>query len=105
LRTGQGILTSICGDRIPRDSTLSYITIEVDSTEASNTYNVEILSSPTNSPSVLSTLLLPASVRGDSTTVSVGISANTEVGARVVRNTGAGASTFNYISVNMGLTD
>jgi hypothetical protein len=33
----------------------------------------------------------------------VGVSAGTEIGARVVRSTGSGASTFNAMNVNIEL--
>jgi hypothetical protein len=105
LRVGQGILSSLCGDRIAVSSTLTTITVEVDIVDASRSFTVEILNDPTSgTPTVLGSLTLPVSTRGITTTaLSVAIVADTEIGARVVRATGSGGSTFNSIVVNVDL--
>ena len=105
LRLGQGVFSSSCGDRIPMDTTLSYISTEVDATDSSRSYTVEILSNPAGTPSVLASQVLAVGLRGDSTQVSVGILSGTEIGARMVLSTGYGVSTFNSIVVNIDLTE
>jgi phosphoheptose isomerase len=54
---------------------------------------------------VLGTLTLATSTIGTSTTVSQAIGANVEIGARIVRATGTGSSTFNDIVVNITLEE
>jgi hypothetical protein len=105
LRVGQGVLSSSCGDRIAVSSTLTTITVEVDVVDASRSYTIDILSDPAGTPAVLGSLTLPINVRGASTTaLSVAIIADTEIGARIVRASSSGGSTFNSIVVNVGLT-
>ena len=76
----------------------------MDIADASRAFNVEVLTSPSTSPSVLSTLNLPASnTSAYATGVTGAISANTEVGVRVKRSNGSGGSTFNYINATIVL--
>lgn len=102
LYAGVGTLSSNCGDRIPVASTLSTITVEVDVIDASRTFTIEIISDPTATPVVIDSLTLPLSSRGATTTaLTANIAADTEIGARIVRATGTGGSSFNHIVVNI----
>ena len=100
MRCGQGVLCSSAGDRTNVATTLTGISVQVDAIDAARSYDIEVVSSPSGTPVVLSTLNLATSTIGTSVSgLSVAVAANTEVGVRVVRATGAGASTFNDIVV------
>ena len=80
------------------------ITIRVDQVDASRSYTVQILTSPSGVPVVVGSLTLPISTIGVTTTaVSAAIAADAELGARIVRATGSGKSDFNAIVVNVVL--
>lgn len=103
LKSGS-IVCSSCGDRLPTDSTLCAISIKVDSVDTTRTYDAQIITSPSATPVVISTLSLPLNTIGLSTnSVLVGIPADTEVGVRLFKTGGIGESTFNAIDVNIAL--
>lgn len=100
LETGGDFAVSATGDRLATDSTLFGIAIEVNASDASNTYDVEVISDPTSSSTVLATLNLPTGVRGiSSTSFIANIAANTEIGVRLVRSSGSTSSTFTECNV------
>lgn len=99
LRTGQGVVCSSDGIRIDPASTISVVTIKVEASDGSRNYNVEVISNPSGSPSVLATLALSTGNTNAGGTFSAAVSSGTELGVRVVRSSGSGGSTFNFINV------
>jgi len=99
LRTGQGIVCSSAGIRIDPASTIAIVTIRVDVSDGSRNYDVEVISTPSGSPSVLATLSFASGNVSAGGTFSAAVSSGTELGVRVIRTSGSGASTFNFINV------
>lgn len=100
------VATSSVGDQLPMATTLVGASIRVDVIDASRSYNLQILSSPSGVATVLATLVLPVStISVVNFSLSVSISSNVELGARLVLATGAGASTFSNIIVNVFLEE
>ena len=107
LKSGQNIYTSFVGDRIPLDSTLINITTAVDTIDPSNSYLVEILKDPSGVTGgiPIDSVLLPINTLGVSALGLTGaISAGSEIGGRISRVSGSGASAFNNIIVNISLS-
>lgn len=102
LRTGQGVDCSSAGDRLIRDVKITGISIRTNVSDGSRDYDVEVVSNPSGTPSVLATLALPSgsNSEGDDT-LAVDVSAPTEIGVRLVRTSGSGSSAFNRINVNV----
>lgn len=99
----QNVATSFVGVVLPLATNLIAITVAVDVIDA-NTYDVEIVSDPTGAPVVLGTLTLDPGERTDyRRDLSVAIPAGTELGARLVRTVGAGASAFGAVAVSIEL--
>jgi hypothetical protein len=102
LRSGQDIASSLCGDFIPNDSTLTTISVQLNEPDDISTYEIDIISSPSGTPTVINSLLLPLSTQNIAVTnLTSNIPANTEIGVRVVRLTGSGESQFRSITVNL----
>lgn len=94
------VFTSATGYNLFEAITLTGISLRTNISDATNDYDLEILSSPSSSPTVIATLSYPSGTISTSTTVSVAISAGTEIGARMVRTAGAGSSDFSdYIAL------
>ena len=102
LRYGQGLLSSAAGFRLAAAGRLRGITIQVN-VGSPNAYAVEILRDPAGRlgvPLVIATLVLPAAaLSAVDRTFVVAVTTAHELGARVVRTAGAGASTFAAIAV------
>jgi hypothetical protein len=102
--TGDGVATSAAGDRISRDSRIRTITVEVQQIDTARSFDIEILSTPSGTPTLLSSLTLPVSTKGAIvTSLDVAVSAGTEIGARIVRATGTGQSSWNEANVTVGM--
>ena len=92
----QSVATDSAGVIIPLATNLIAISVSVDAAVAASTsYDVEILSDPAGSPSVIASLSLDATERTDfRRDLSVAISAGTELGARFTQTTGSAGSLF-----------
>lgn len=103
LRTGEAVFVSAAGDWIASSSTLTAITIKVNIPDPAISYNVEVLTSPSGTPTVIGTLALPVtSDTAGVTSLSAPISAGTEIGVRLVRSAGpTSKSEFNEINVTV----
>lgn len=102
LGTANGVFVSSAGDFSIENLILHGISINVDSTDGSRTFTVQVLTSPSTSPTVIASLTLPLSTRMASTTsLAVAIPSGTEIGVRVIRATGSGSSSFNDMVVNL----
>lgn len=106
LRTGEGVFCSSAGINIQPAKTLSRITVQVNAVDASRAYDVQVISNSSSaSPTVLATLSLPtSSLEADSGALAVAVAASTELGVRLVRSSGSGASTFKQVNVLVVLT-
>ena len=93
LRVGN-VFTSQAGYEIFEAVTLTAISIRVNTSDATNDYDLEILSPSSASQTVIATLSFPSGTTATSTTVSIAISAGSELGARLVRTAGSGNSDF-----------
>jgi hypothetical protein len=104
LKTGEGVECSSAGDYIAVNMTLVAVTVEVNVVDASRAYNVEVITSPSGTPSVVGTLNLPTSTRGAGTvSLSAAVAAGSEIGVRMVRSSGSGGSSFDDINVTVVL--
>jgi len=102
LRTGQSVPCSNAGDRLIADIRITGISVRTDISDGSRDYDVEIVTSPSGTPAVIATLALPSGSNSEGTSsLSVFVSAPTEIGARLVRTSGGGSSSFNSINVNV----
>ena len=103
LRVGQNIVTSSAGFHLPKDSTLRSITLQVNVVDNLRSYNIEVLKDPAGrlgAPVVLATLpLATGSLNNIANTLAVNVVAADELGARIVRATGTGRSSFRRIVV------
>ncbi len=100
LRTGEGIVCSSAGDVLDDASTLVGVSVNVDVADGARDYAIEIISSPSGVPVVLATLPLASGLRtAKDRSLAVAVPADTEIGARLVRTAGVGASTFADINV------
>lgn len=89
---------------MPENCTLYAISVEVDVIDTVRTFDIEILTDPSGAGVVIGTLALPTSSRGASVTgLSAAVTAGTEIGARIVRSSSSGGSTFNAVVVNVVL--
>lgn len=79
--------------------TLIGISVRVDQIDGSRTYDIEVVKNPSGVPTVLGSLNLGAAKTNHRDDLSVLVSAEDELGARLVRATGTGMSTFNDIVV------
>jgi len=96
-----GVTTSSAGELLTTASTLIGIAVSVG-TAATKDYDVEIVSDPAGSPSVLGTLALTSGNTTNSRRdLSASIGSSTLVGARMVRTSGGGASVFSNIIVEV----
>ena len=81
------------------DGTIVSVTAYLDTAVVSgNTYVVEIFHTP-SSPTVLATLTLSGGENNDVNTFSVSVLTTQEIGARIRRTVGSGASAFSDINV------
>jgi len=95
-----GVVTSDLGDRLTTDATLRGIAISVDVADATNDYDVDVVSDPAGSPSVLGTLSFTSGNTEDARRdLSASISDGTIIGVRLVRSAGSGRSDFTNIIV------
>jgi hypothetical protein len=103
LSTGPGVACSAAGDRLIEDVLLTGLSIRTDTVDASRDYRVEVLLTPSAlTPTVLATLDLPSGSNSEGRNdLEVLILAPNEVGVRIVRAAGGGASSFNAINVNV----
>jgi len=102
LRTGQSILCSSAGDRLINDVRMIGMSIRTNATDAVRDYDVEFIRDPSGSPVVLATLPLPSGSKSEGdNTFDAAVLATDEIGVRMVRTSGTGASTFNQINVNV----
>jgi hypothetical protein len=97
LRLIQDTNTGDVGFTLTAAATLIGLTISVDFAHPTNEYTVEMLSDPTgkqgSGPTVIGTLVLAATNRNAwRRDLSVAIAAGAELGVRVVRTSGSGAS-------------
>lgn len=81
--------------------TLTSISVRVDVADGgSRTYDIEVVKSPSTSPSLLGSLNLGTAVSNHRDDLSVALNAGDEFGARIVRVSGTpGKSDFNDIVV------
>jgi len=102
LRYGEGVHTSQAGFRMTADGQLRGITVQVNTT-STNDYDIEILRDPAGragGPFVLGTLALPAgSLFAVDRSLAVAVTTAMEIGARVVRSSGSGVSSFTALVV------
>ena len=100
----QGVATSLAGYVVTLATNIIGISVAVN-VAAVNTYAVQILLSPTAAaPVVLATLSLDGTERTDfRRDLSVAVAAGAELGARLVRTAGAGASSFNRAIIGVEL--
>lgn len=102
LSTFQNIATSSTGDRIIRASVLRGVSVKVDVVDAARSFDINVLSPSSGVPVIIATLTLPVSTIGAQTSsLSVALATGAELGAQIVRATGAGASTFSNINVSV----
>jgi len=102
LSTFQNIATSSTGDRIIRASILRGVSVKVNVIDTARSFDINVLSPSSGVPVIIATLTLPVSTIGVQTSsLSVAIAAGAELGAQIVRATGAGASTFTNINVSV----
>lgn len=103
LETLRGIPTSNTGEIFTDEVRLKGISIKVNNADATRSFRVEVFRD-SSSPVVIATLDLPVNNdRAFRRDLDIVIPAGTEVGARVVRASGSGASSFNRINCNVEL--
>ena len=102
-RTGEGARVSSVGDVADAALIIRAVVSSVDVADTDRTYTVEVVSDPSGSPSVLATFTIDGNTSRfeKSTGLSVNIPVDTEFGVRVVRASGAGASSFSIHNVNV----
>jgi len=102
LSTFTGVATSSAGDRIIRASTLRGVSVLVSVVDVANSYDINVLSPSSGVPVIIATITLPISTIGAHTSsLSVAIAAGAELGAQIIRATGAGVSSFSNINVSV----
>lgn len=80
--------------------TLVGISVHVNTSDGSRSYDVEVVKSPSGSPSLLNKVALPSgNTSARTAALSDAISAGDELGVRLVLSTGSGASSFDKIVV------
>lgn len=99
LRCGQGAFSNSAPYRLFRDGVITGASIRVDTADASRDYDMEIVDDPTGSPSVLATLSMSNVVGVTNGALSAVVSSDDDIGVRLVRTSGAGASSFTNITV------
>lgn len=103
LRIGQNLTTSVAGFHLTSNAKLNVITVQVNTVDNARSYNIEILKDPAGrlgAPVVLGTLSLPTGTLSGSTSITgTTLTPSDEIGARIVRASGAGSSTFRRIVV------
>ena len=104
LRLGVGVFSSEDGDLLTADGQIRGISVAVDAQDSVRGYDVEILSDPSGvggtGPTVEATLSLATNtLRARDRTLSVAVSGLLDLGVRLVRTSGAGASSFGEIVV------
>ena len=99
LRVG-GIVTSSAGFILSGGAaTLTGLSITVDVSDGSRDYRLDLVSDPTGTPAIVGSLALSSGSRTAFTgALSVAITSGTELGYRLIRTSGAGASTFAMVS-------
>jgi hypothetical protein len=99
-------VSSSCGEILTAAATFRGLTVTVDTAEATNNYDVELISDPTGARTLIgSALTLTAGNRtAKRRDQSAAIVADTEIGARVVLSSGSGASTFSDVVVVVELS-
>jgi hypothetical protein len=106
LRNGRDVVTSSAGDRISKNSNLTALTVQLDQVDSSRSYKLEIMTESSLTGSVLNYVTIPTDTLGvHDTGITGAVSAGTEIGARLVRDSGSGESTFHNIIVNAVFTE
>jgi len=101
LRLGEGVFSSQAGAMLTGDGELNGISFVADAADGSRDYDLEILSDPAGAPVVLATLPISGVQRNRVRGLAVSIVGLTEVGARLVRTSGSGPSSFNRVVVTV----
>jgi hypothetical protein len=102
LRLGVGVFSSESGDLLTADGTLIGISVTVNAADVTRDYDVEVLSDPAGlagGPTVLGTLALSGVRQARRRDLAVAVGGLLDLGVRLVRTAGAGASTFTEIIV------
>jgi len=104
LRLGVGVFSSENGDLMTADGQIRGITVTVNALDGSRSYDVEVLSDPSGvggtGPTVEATLALPTNtLRARDRSLAIPVVGLLDLGVRLVRTAGAGASTFGEIVV------
>ena len=102
LRFGEGNISSFAGFRMSAAGQLRGITVQINTTDG-NAYDVQVLRDPAGragAPVILATVtVLAATLFVIDRTFAIAVATTDELGVRVVRSAGAGASTFTSINV------
>lgn len=104
LKTGQGVPCSSAGDRYPSPITITAISVQVNNSDVTRTYDFTVNTNPSGTVGVTTptaaVVSLPTSTFAATTNgLSVTIPANTEIGVIATRTSGSGGSSFNDFNV------
>ena len=105
LDLGPSVVSSSIGERLPFAATLKGLTISLNVVDVTRDYSLQLLSDPAGAFAVLATLTVPAGTLDKvDRTYAVAIPSGTKIGARLIRTSGAGASTFEEVDVLVEIT-
>lgn len=98
-RLAAGVFASEAGDLSTADATIRGVSVNVDSVDVSRAYDVEVLTDPSGAggtgPTLVATLSLATNtLRARSSSYVVAVSGLLDIGVRMRRTSGSGASTF-----------